>query len=158
MHMFLRTAVAVSEFFLFQFASGAATLMVAGWDMFSSSARCGRSGIQTADSTYRARYGANAVEQNLEFSSANGPVIQASKRQFAKFGNAVRFAVTAMGITTVRFLWLLLACRGSWDTSPGECPQVTAGTPLEAVLETETGESAAVQAVMQQFSPGYLFG
>jgi uncharacterized protein (TIGR03437 family) len=68
-----------------------------------------------------AKYGANVVEQNLELSSGAGPVIKAPKKQLAKFGDALRFAVTATDSSgSVSLGASDLPTGASWDAASGE--------------------------------------
>jgi uncharacterized protein (TIGR03437 family) len=69
----------------------------------------------------QARYGANVVEQNLEVSPATGPVIRASKRHVAKFGDEVRFVVTATDSSRpVSLVVSDLPTGASWEASTSE--------------------------------------
>jgi uncharacterized protein (TIGR03437 family) len=67
------------------------------------------------------RYGANNMEQDLELSAQTAPVLTAPKRQLAKFGEVVRFAVTASDSSgSVSLTASGLPTGASWDVSTGE--------------------------------------
>jgi hypothetical protein len=70
-----------------------------------------------------ARYGANIVEQeqDLKLAAQTAPVLTAPKRQLAKFGEVVRFTVTASDSSgPVSLTASDLPAGASWDGSTGE--------------------------------------
>jgi uncharacterized protein (TIGR03437 family) len=68
-----------------------------------------------------ARYGASIVEQDLELSAQTAPVLTAPKRQLAKFGEVVRFTITASDSSgPVSLTASGLPAGASWDVSTGE--------------------------------------
>jgi uncharacterized protein (TIGR03437 family) len=69
----------------------------------------------------QARFGGTVVEQNLELSSAVGPVLRAPARLLGKPGDAVRFTVTATDSNgPVSLAASGLPAGASWDSATGE--------------------------------------
>jgi uncharacterized protein (TIGR03437 family) len=69
----------------------------------------------------QATYGTHTVEENVEFSPAAAPVLRAPHRLIAKFGDVVRFAVTASDAGgSVSLLASGLPAGATWDAATGE--------------------------------------
>ena len=102
-----------------------------GFDVWSDTA------AKQGTTTIEARYGVNVVEQSLEVSSDAAPIMVAPKRQLAKFGDAVRFAVTARDSNgPVPVAVSDLPPGASWDAFTGEF--------LWTVDKSQTGTHAFV--------------